>query len=60
MVRPRLGPGLRQQVGPAEGYLGRPFVQTPNPVFVVSEEQVGKGHGGKNEDDEYFDLNANI
>ena len=28
--------------------------------YVVSEEQVGKGHGGKNEDDEYFDLNANI
>jgi DMSO/TMAO reductase YedYZ molybdopterin-dependent catalytic subunit/thiosulfate reductase cytochrome b subunit len=28
--------------------------------FVVSEKQVGKGYGGKNEDDEYFDLNANI
>jgi DMSO/TMAO reductase YedYZ molybdopterin-dependent catalytic subunit len=28
--------------------------------FVVREKQVGKGYGGKNEDDEYFDLNANI
>jgi DMSO/TMAO reductase YedYZ molybdopterin-dependent catalytic subunit len=28
--------------------------------FVVSEKQAGKGYGGKNEDDEYFDLNANI
>jgi len=27
---------------------------------VVSEKQVGKGYGGKNEDDENFDLNANI
>jgi DMSO/TMAO reductase YedYZ molybdopterin-dependent catalytic subunit/thiosulfate reductase cytochrome b subunit len=28
--------------------------------FVASEKEVGKGYGGKNEDDEYFDLNANI
>ena len=26
--------------------------------FVESYEQVGKGFGGKNEDDEYFDLLA--
>jgi methionine sulfoxide reductase catalytic subunit len=28
--------------------------------FVESEKQVGKGEGGKNEDDEYFDLLPNI
>jgi sulfoxide reductase catalytic subunit YedY len=28
--------------------------------FVVSEKQVGKGHGGTNEDDEYFDLEPDI
>ena len=28
--------------------------------FVVSEKQVGAGRGGKNEDDEYFDILANI
>lgn len=27
-----------------------------NIEFVASEKQVGKGHDGKNEDDEYFDL----
>ena len=28
--------------------------------FIESEQQVGKGYGGKNEDDEYFDLLPNI
>ena len=28
--------------------------------FIESEALVGKGHGGKNEDDEYFDLLPNI
>ena len=28
--------------------------------FVESEKTVGKGEGGKNEDDEYFDLLPNI
>jgi sulfoxide reductase catalytic subunit YedY len=28
--------------------------------FIESEKEVGKGQGGKNEDDEYFDLLPNI
>ena len=28
--------------------------------FVESEKKLGKGEGGKNEDDEYFDLLPNI
>jgi hypothetical protein len=32
----------------------------PRPRFVESEKLVGKGEGGKNEDDEYFDLLPNI
>jgi sulfoxide reductase catalytic subunit YedY len=28
--------------------------------FIQSEEDLGKGEGGKNEDDEYFDLLPNI
>ena len=28
--------------------------------FVASEAQAGEGHGGKNEDDEYFDLVPDI
>ena len=28
--------------------------------FVESEKSLGKGEGGKNEDDEYFDLLPNI
>jgi methionine sulfoxide reductase catalytic subunit len=28
--------------------------------FIESEKQIGKGQGGKNEDDEYFDLLPNI
>ena len=28
--------------------------------LVVSEKQIGKGHGGKNEDDECYDLEPDI
>jgi sulfoxide reductase catalytic subunit YedY len=28
--------------------------------FIESEKLIGKGQGGKNEDDEYFDLLPNI
>ena len=28
--------------------------------FVHSEKEVGKGYGGKNEDDEYYPVVANI
>jgi hypothetical protein len=28
--------------------------------FVASEKEVGKGYGGKNEDDEYYPVVANI
>jgi methionine sulfoxide reductase catalytic subunit len=28
--------------------------------FIESEKTLGKGEGGKNEDDEYFDLLPNI
>jgi hypothetical protein len=28
--------------------------------FIESETEIGKGQGGKNEDDEYFDLLPNI
>jgi len=28
--------------------------------FIESEKVIGKGEGGKNEDDEYFDLLPNI
>jgi sulfoxide reductase catalytic subunit YedY len=28
--------------------------------FVAGIEHVGNGYGGKNEDDEYYDLTANI
>ena len=38
----------------------RPLILMSKIEFVVSEKQLGKGYGGKNEDDEYFDLNANI
>jgi methionine sulfoxide reductase catalytic subunit len=28
--------------------------------FAAGIEYVGKGHGGKNEDDEYYDLTENV
>ena len=40
-----------------ENQLGYKMVKWIKSVeFVASEEEVGKGYGGKNEDDEYFDL----
>lgn len=48
------GAPLRLRV---ENQLGYKMVKWIKAVeFVVSERQVGQGHGGKNEDDEYFDL----
>lgn len=45
----------------AENQLGHKMVKWIKSVeFVSSEKQIGKGHGGKNEDDEYFPLVANI
>ncbi len=52
------GAPLRLRV---ENQLGYKMVKWIKSVeFVASIEQVGKGHGGKNEDDEYYDLIANI
>jgi methionine sulfoxide reductase catalytic subunit len=48
------GAPLRLRV---ENQLGYKMVKWIKSVeFVVSEKDVGKGHGGKNEDDEFFDL----
>jgi len=52
------GAPLRLRV---ENQLGYKMVKWIKSVeFVAGIEQVGKGHGGKNEDDEYYDLVANI
>lgn len=52
------GAPLRLRV---ENQLGYKMVKWIKSIeFVVSEEEVGKGHGGKNEDDEYFDLIPDI
>jgi DMSO/TMAO reductase YedYZ molybdopterin-dependent catalytic subunit len=52
------GAPLRLRV---ENQLGYKMVKWIKSVeFVAGVEQVGKGHGGKNEDDEYYDLIANI
>ncbi len=52
------GAPLRLRV---ENQLGYKMVKWIRAVeFVASEKQVGKGHGGKNEDDEYFDLVPDI
>lgn len=48
------GAPLRLRV---ENQLGYKMVKWIKAIeFVASEKQVGKGHGGKNEDDEYFDV----
>jgi DMSO/TMAO reductase YedYZ molybdopterin-dependent catalytic subunit len=48
------GAPLRLRV---ESQLGYKMVKWISAIeFVASEKLVGKGHGGKNEDDEYFDL----
>ena len=55
---PVYGAPLRLRV---ENQLGYKMVKWIERIeFIESEQQVGKGHGGKNEDDEYFDLLPNI
>ena len=45
----------------AENQLGYKMVKWIERIeFVASEKDVGKGEGGSNEDDEYFDLLPNI
>jgi DMSO/TMAO reductase YedYZ molybdopterin-dependent catalytic subunit/thiosulfate reductase cytochrome b subunit len=52
------GAPLRLRV---ENQLGYKMVKWVSEIqFVRSEKEVGKGEGGKNEDDEYFDLLPNI
>lgn len=55
---PVYGAPLRLRV---ENQLGYKMVKWIRSIeFAVSEKVVGKGHGGKNEDDEYFDLIPDI
>jgi DMSO/TMAO reductase YedYZ molybdopterin-dependent catalytic subunit len=52
------GAPLRLRV---ENQLGYKMVKWIKSIeFVVDEKSVGKGYGGKNEDDEYYDLVPNI
>jgi DMSO/TMAO reductase YedYZ molybdopterin-dependent catalytic subunit/thiosulfate reductase cytochrome b subunit len=52
------GAPLRLRV---ENQLGYKMVKWIERIeFVASEKQIGQGEGGKNEDDEYFDLLPNI
>jgi len=52
------GAPLRLRV---ENQLGYKMVKWIDRIeFIESEKQVGEGEGGKNEDDEYFDLLPNI
>jgi thiosulfate reductase cytochrome b subunit len=52
------GAPLRLRV---ENQLGYKMVKWIERIeFIESEQQIGKGYGGKNEDDEYFDLLPNI
>jgi DMSO/TMAO reductase YedYZ molybdopterin-dependent catalytic subunit len=52
------GAPLRLRV---ENQLGYKMVKWIERIeFIESEKQLGKGEGGKNEDDEYFDLLPNI
>ena len=52
------GAPLRLRV---ENQLGYKMVKWIERIeFIESEQQVGQGYGGKNEDDEYFDLLPNI
>ena len=52
------GAPLRLRV---ENQLGYKMVKWIERIeFIASEKQLGKGEGGKNEDDEYFDLLPNI
>ena len=52
------GAPLRLRVENQLGYKMVKWIQSIE--FVASERDLGKGHGGKNEDDEYFDLLPNI
>ena len=52
------GAPLRLRVENQPGYKMVKWIRSVE--FVAGVEQVGKGHGGKNEDDEYYDLVANI
>jgi DMSO/TMAO reductase YedYZ molybdopterin-dependent catalytic subunit len=55
---PLYGAPLRLRV---ENQLGYKMVKWIRSIdFVTSPKTLGKGWGGKNEDDEYFDLIANI
>jgi DMSO/TMAO reductase YedYZ molybdopterin-dependent catalytic subunit len=57
-LSPVYGAPLRLRV---ENQLGYKMVKWIERIeFVESEKHVGKGEGGKNEDDEYFDLLPNI
>ena len=57
-LAPLYGAPLRLRV---ENQLGYKMVKWVKAIeFVASEKQVGKGHGGKNEDDEFFDLEPDI
>ncbi|MGQ3684750.1 MAG: molybdopterin-dependent oxidoreductase [Candidatus Loosdrechtia sp.] len=52
------GAPLRLRV---ENQLGYKMIKWIKSIeFVVSEKCIGKGHGGKNEDDEYFDREPHI
>jgi DMSO/TMAO reductase YedYZ molybdopterin-dependent catalytic subunit/thiosulfate reductase cytochrome b subunit len=52
------GAPLRLRVENQLGYKMVKWIQRIE--FIESEKQLGKGEGGKNEDDEYFDLLPNI
>ncbi|MEP6992809.1 MAG: molybdopterin-dependent oxidoreductase, partial [bacterium] len=57
-LSPVYGAPLRLRV---ENQLGYKMVKWIERIeFVESEKQLGKGEGGSNEDDEYFDLLPNI
>jgi methionine sulfoxide reductase catalytic subunit len=49
------GAPLRLRVGNQLGYKMVKWIE-----FIESEKTVGLGEGGRNEDDEYFDLLPNI
>ena len=52
------GAPLRLRVENQLGYKQVKWIRSIE--FVADIKHIGKGHGGKNEDDEYFDLIANI
>ena len=57
-LRTEYGAPLRLRV---ENQLGYKMVKWIERIeFIESEKQIGKGEGGTNEDDEYFDLLPNI